>query len=102
MCIHYYFRKRNHSPNSSTNERLPVTTVEIGSVAVSNRSVHQQHQHLVSQNDFDMTLRDSAGLNIVDIHHSSPTKFTTSNGDVISFRYVLAVNEMLPNVSQKI
>ncbi|KAM3718887.1 Nuclear factor 1 C-type [Dirofilaria immitis] len=83
------FRKRNHSPNSSSNERLPTTTVEIGSLAVSNRNVHQQQQHLVPQNDFDMALRDSVGLNIVDIHQSSPTKFTTSNGDVISFSTVL-------------
>ncbi|KAL3995592.1 Nuclear factor I protein pre-N-terminus family protein [Acanthocheilonema viteae] len=83
------FRKRNHSPNSSTNGRLPPTTVEMGNVTVSNRNVHQQQQHLVSQSDFDMTLRDSSGLNIVDIHHSSPTKFTTSNGDVISFSTVL-------------
>ncbi|OZC06481.1 MH1 domain protein [Onchocerca flexuosa] len=96
------FRKRNHSPNSSTNERLPATTVEIGSVAVSNCNVHHQHQHLVAQNDFDMTLRDSAGLNIVDIHHSSPTKFTTSNGDVISFSTVLHNIESQNSVKRSI
>ncbi|VDO44873.1 unnamed protein product [Onchocerca flexuosa] len=95
-------RKRNHSPNSSTNERLPATTVEIGSVAVSNCNVHHQHQHLVAQNDFDMTLRDSAGLNIVDIHHSSPTKFTTSNGDVISFSTVLHNIESQNSVKRSI
>lgn len=93
-CTHSYSRKRNHSPSSSTNEQLPATTLEMGNVAVSNRNVHQQQQHLAPQNDFDITLRDSSGLNIVDMHHSSPTKFTTSNGDVISFRCVTLVKKL--------
>lgn len=64
-------------------------------VAVSNHNVHQQKQHLGLQNDFEMPLRDSSGLNIGDMHHSSPTKFTTSNGDVISFRSVALLKKIL-------
>uniref|UniRef100_A0A915PDX3 CTF/NF-I domain-containing protein n=1 Tax=Setaria digitata TaxID=48799 RepID=A0A915PDX3_9BILA len=92
------FRKRNHSPNSSTNERLPTTTLSAGIVASSNRNIQQ----LASQNDFDIALRDSSGLNIVDMHHSSPTKFTTSNGDVISFSTVLHSIESQNSIKRSI
>uniref|UniRef100_A0AAF5PZP0 CTF/NF-I domain-containing protein n=1 Tax=Wuchereria bancrofti TaxID=6293 RepID=A0AAF5PZP0_WUCBA len=96
------FRKRNHSPSSSANERLPGRTTEMDNAAVSSRNVHQQQQHLAPQNDFDMTLRDSSGLNIVDMHHSSPTKFTTSNGDVISFSTVLHSIESQNSIKRSI
>ncbi|VDN04205.1 unnamed protein product [Thelazia callipaeda] len=90
-------RKRHYSPKLVNEETRTAINNE-----TKDNTVEHHEEHLTSQNCMDMLLQSSSSVNIVEMQQSSPTKFTTSSGDVISFSTVLHSIESIDSIKRNI